>query len=279
MKKTDYAKLLAGSPFVVAPEPPQQHLVLAFSSTGHGKTTFALDAPGPVAYADIDYRALHAIKRAREERGKVVFYKSVTSVRKTSSLTDDQVKAVGRKSFDEFVKSVEWACKEREKGNVLTLVEDTGSELYQLGLFACMGRTDKIMKRDYGVPRHEFRSLTKLIRQSGLNLVMLCHQKEEYKNDAPTGRMTWAGFEDMGADVDTAVRLEMVNKKFQGENERRTRFEMTVVKAGINALTFNETYTSDDWEGSGVGPFTYLALQTFPDSQPGDWGVEVEDDE
>lgn len=276
MSKTDYTKLLAGSPYVLPPEPPQQHLVIAFSATGHGKSTFALDAPGPIAYNDIDFRAFHAIKRAREERGKDVFYKSVASVRKTSSMTDDQVKAAGRKSFDEFVRAVEWACKECQKGNVATLVEDTGSELYQLDLFAVHGRTDKILKRDYGIPRHEFRSLTKMIRQSGLNLVMLCHQKEEYRNDAPTGRMTWAGFEDMGADVDTAVQLQMVNKKFPGEGEKRTRFEMTVTKAGINALTYGQTYTSDDWEALGLGPFTYLAIQTFPDSSPEDWGVEVE---
>jgi predicted GNAT family acetyltransferase len=275
MVAKDYSKLLAGSPYKLAPEPPQQHLVLAYSSTGHGKTTFALDSPDPIAYNDIDLRALHAIKRAREEKGKVVFHNSVQSVRKASSLTEEQVKAAGRKSFDQFVKAVEWACVQKEKGNVQTLVQDTGSELYQLNMFAVFGRTDKIMKRDHGIPRHEFRSLTKMIRQSGLNLVMLCHQKEEYRNDAPTGKMTWAGFEDMGADVDTAVRLEMVNKKFPGESEKRTRFEMTVVKAGINALTFNQTYTSDDWEGVGLGPFTYLALQTFPESTLDDWGAEV----
>lgn len=272
----DYSKILAGSPFQLAPEPPQQHMVLAFSSTGAGKSTFSLDAPGPIAYCDIDYRALHAIKRAREG-GKVVFHKSIDSVRKASSLTEEQVKAAARKSFDAFVKAAEWACVQHEKGNVATLVQDTGSEIYQLNMFAVFGRTDKIMKRDHGIPRHEFRSLTKMIRQSGLHLVMLCHEKEAYKNDAPTGRMTWAGFEDMGADVDTAVRLEMVNKKFPGEADKRTRFEMTVVKAGVNALMFNETYTSDDWEAVGMGPFSYLSLQTFEDSTPQDWGVEVDE--
>lgn len=269
MPKLDYSKLLAGSPYRLPPEPPKQHLVIAFSATGHGKSTFALDAPDPIAYNDIDRRAFHAIKRAREESNKVVFYNSVASVRRTSSMTDDQVKATARKSFDSFTKAVEWAIEQRQKGNVQSLVQDTGSELYQLVMFACHGRTDKIIKRDHGIPRHEFRSITKAIRDSGLHLVMLCHEKEAYKNDAPTGRMTWAGFEDMGADVDTAVRLEMVNKKFPGESEKRTRFEMTVTKAGINALTFGQTYTSDDWEEEGVGPFNYLSMMTFDDWNSG----------
>lgn len=267
--------------FVEAPKPVKRAVCIVYGPTGQGKTTFALSSiwPGQKgAYIDTERRGLWAIDARQARIGEKILYLPLDYLRKGSGKTDAAIMAEASKVWDTYMRNYEDALKASIDGRgVQTVIVDTASELYKTTLFfKIFGRTDKVLQRDHGIPRSEFRAMTRMAREYPVNLILICHEKEEYLNNTPTGRMTWAGFEEMGADVDFSVRARIVQNKRPKEGESAVSYELSVEKA-LEGDTLGQVYTNADWEP--FGPFVYTCMQQFVGTGPEDWGWREDEDE
>lgn len=264
--------------FVNAPTPQRNALCIVFGPTGQGKTTWAASSIWPGrkgAVIDTERRALWVIQKREQEIGESILYHPLKLLRKAGDKTDQQVMAEARTVCDSFMKNYEAALESSLRPDgIRTIIIDTASEYYKSALFfKIFGRTDKIIQRDHGVPRAEFRAMTRMAREYPVNLILLCHEKEEYLNNQATGVMTWAGFEEMGADVDFAVRVTIDRPKRPKEGEPTILYKSEFTKF-LEAESV-VSYTQEDYDP--FGPFVYACMQQFVGTTPEDWGWEEQE--
>lgn len=247
---------------------------MIFGLGGHGKTHIALEAPGPIAYIDIDRRGEHAVAAAME-RGKKIHYCSIDQPANISKLDDKMAKLHGQKAVDKIRKNHEIAMEQSMKGNVHSIIWDTGTELSELFALSKQGRVD-IKTDDFGkakgIIKLEYSKMIKSTRDSKANLIILARAKPEpWVGGAPTGKYMYQGLDTMEYDVDWAGHIRIVKKK-AGVGSRAVKYEheLEITKDGITFMQMGAVYKEDDWAVMGSA-FVYASTMIFPDSSPGDW--------
>lgn len=263
-----------GGDFVAPPKPKNQAIAMIFGIGGHGKTTVALEAPGPIAYIDIDRRGSHAIAAAlQKDPKKKIFYAGIDQPANISKLDDKGARAAGQKAVDKLRRNHELALQQSLKGNVRTVIWDTGTELGELFALSKQGRID-LKNDDYGkakgIIKVEYSKLIKMSRESNANLIILARAKTEpWVNGAPTGKYTYQGLDTMEYDSDWAGHIRIKREKGVG-GKRKFEHEFEVTKDGITFTQMGAVYKEDDWSDLG-SLFVYASTMLFPDSSPDDW--------
>jgi len=158
-------------------------IVCAAGSEKSGKTHFALTAPDPIAYFDIDV-GLEGV--AKKFKHKKIF---VAQFRRGVELAQREAEA----EWDDLEKRVYRAveCKE-----VKSLVFDTETEMWELLRMAMLGKLEQVQPYHYGPVNRRMRNLLNTIKDSNKNAVFLSKKSGEYVNDRYTGKLVRAGFKD-----------------------------------------------------------------------------------
>lgn len=254
-----YKSAVSGSDFGLPPEPKKSAIISIAGREKEGKTSAALNSPGPIAYFDIDRRGLHAVRRAIDA-GKKVEYLQLPIPKKSGTKDTKIVMSDYQKVWDLFRKNYEAALAASEKGDIRTIIIDTSSDLWEIKMLAAFGRTDKIMPRDRGIPNMEFREMIRMARDFPVHVIHVEKAKEEWAGNEPTGNIVRKGHPELGYDVDVTTLMRINKKK---------KFELEVIRAGINAQINGNKYTEDDW--MDYGPFVWLCTELYEGTSPDEW--------
>jgi len=151
-----------------------------------GKTNFALTAPPPIVFFNIDIGTEGVVGKF-QEAGKQVF---VYDVRVP-------------KGASQNVYTTMWSDFKHRMGVAYTLgtgsvVVDTSSEGFELARLSHFGKLTQVMPHHYTEVNSEWRELMRLAYDSAMNTIFVHKQKPKYVNNARTSEYELAGFGEMG---------------------------------------------------------------------------------
>lgn len=188
-------------------------IMAVYGDTGTGRTTFALTAPGPVAFAHAGEKVTGIVqKAAKEKQVKVLNFGAV--LYGSPQQISDQAQPVWRKTRDGLMDALTKSSWAR------TGIIDTHNELWELlrlaefGELNPQGRTDAL----YGPVNARWRSLFKWHRSQPeprmKSLIVIGQTREEYKDvtrngkkeSVRTGRTISAGQKEVHYMADVVVR-------------------------------------------------------------------------
>lgn len=245
-EKTAAAELSSSSGWEDAPtEITDRGVIMAvYGDTGTGRTTFALTAPGPIAFAHAGEKITGIVQTAARQKTVRVLNFGAT-LYGTPQQIADQAQPIWRKTRDGLMDALTKASWAR------TGIIDTHNELWELlrlaefGELNPQGRTDAL----YGPVNARWRSLFKWHRAQleprMKSLIVIGQTREEYKDvtkngrkeSVRTGRTISAGQKEVHYMADVVVRTS------RGDNGE---FLATIEKAWYKAEYEGVTLANED---------------------------------
>ena len=230
-----------------------------------GKTNFALTAPRPLGFLDLD-NGLEGVanKHDMSDVYRANYTERFTEVSEMVNTASNAnvVADAATKVWNDFKRDYIW-CLE----NMRTLAVDTGSEMHELIRLARFGKLTQIMPEQYGPVNGELSLLLKRVYKTNCNLILLHRLKPEYETEKgssstgrrqpgkKTGRLIRAGFKDIGFLVQVVVRLSKDEDGF--------------------SATIEDCRHDPEIEGNEIPEalisFAGIAKRVFPASKLADW--------
>lgn len=223
-----------------------------------GKTHFALTAPGPVGYLNLD-KGYEGVGNKFETEKEI--YKSDYNIQLPRRGTNmDAVAGLLAPFWEDALEDVAYALD-----NYRTSIVDTGTELWELCRIARFGKLDQVKPHHYGPVNREFRDqIYGSAYNSDCNLIVLHKLKAEYLNDKKTGNYERSGFSDTGFVVQTEVLCYRV-----GVDERDGADDLGF-RLLVQSCRQNPAIEGEILQGPMLN-FPFLATMIFPDTQISDW--------
>ena len=153
----------------------------------NGKTHFALTAPGPICYMNLDSGLEGVVhKFAAEKEIYVSNYETPINLKDVYPDIDKTV-AVWGKFKQDFVSALQ--------SDARTVVIDTATEGYELIRLARLGKLTQVKPFHYALPNYEYKALLdEALKNPKINVIFLHKQKRKYVNDIWNGEYERAGF-------------------------------------------------------------------------------------
>ena len=212
---------------------------------GAGKTRFALTAPGPLAFINLD-EGLEGVIEPFQTQKQIY----LCQIKLEFEGNKDQIVKAAEQELIKFEKAYQAALKQAR-----TLVIDTGTELWELMRLAAFGKLAQVMPHQYAEVNQQMTRLLKLAYDKDCNLLITHRLKPEWVNDKRTGQYEFSGFKDIPFLVQAHARLWT----------DADGYHMKIGKCRQNASTVGLELTNQ------MIDFATLALFIFPDSSPEDW--------
>lgn len=243
---------IAGTSFKkVAPSQKRRMVVALAGAEKTGKTHFALTAPGPICFQDIDLGTEGVVDAFLDERvcscGAVHTRELHVAEYTLDSPFEQKAAEQTWRQFNNDFKAALGA------DNVRTGIIDNASEAWDLLRIAKFGRLTQVMPHLYTTVNSEFRGLLKLAYKSDANLILLHKVKKQYVNDQWSGKYERSGFTDIGYLVQVVAE--------------------TYKEAGMFYLRIIECRQNKNAEGKVIEnpTFAKLGMEVFPGTKPEDW--------
>lgn len=192
-----------------------RRLIMAVS--GHertGKTHWALTAPAPLGYMQLDAGGEDLVPKMRRLRPKAELWHARYAVDIMPGLSDSEVERRAKPVWERFA-----ADYEKNLPNLRTLVIDTGSEAWELLRLAEFGKVASVKPIHYGPVNATFRRLVRISYNHSCNVIWIHKMKKAYKNDSWNGGYEPACFSAMGYEVQIQARVFRDEDGFQMEVE------------------------------------------------------------
>jgi len=223
-----------------------------------GKTHWALTAPGPIAYINIDTGGEGVIEKFKAD-GKQILEWPVEAPDDSGSATD-----VSKRSapiWDKLVKG--WRAG---LAYARTTIVDTGTEAWEILRLARFGKVSQVKPHHYGPVNAEFRRLIRESYDSDSNLILIHKQKPKYVNDKRTDQYERSGFGDIGFAVQVAVYSYQ-----EGDGKFHTQVLNCRQNAGLKWRDYEDDSDVEFASMVGLNSFPALAMDIFPDTTIEDW--------
>lgn len=266
-----------GGSFTLASQPAPRRLVVALDGLEKtGKTRWALTAPGPIAYQNLDIGLEGVIESFQSE--KVIFRADYgLDIGK-----DDTQATIMAKAGPEWLRFVtdwkEFVIPAMKKGLVKTGVWDTGSELWELQRLARLGKLTQVMPHHYTALNSEYQNLLREVYDTPGNLVILHKLKPEWKDNPVTNKGNKTGLFERSGYSGTGF-LVQVNatcwrEKLQGDPPGAPTgpFHVTVRDCRQNATIAGMELVSGA-DSPFPADFATLAGLVYPESDPAEWSL------
>lgn len=211
-----------------------------------GKTSFALSAPGPIIYFNLDY-GLEGVL-GKYAGGKDVYVKEYRYKRND---TPDKYNTLWASFTTDYYNAL--------KSKARTIVIDTATELWELLRLARFGKLTQVMPHHYGPVNAEYASVIREGYSYDKNVILLHKLKKQYVNDKFTGEYERSGFTNTGFLVQ--ANLEVYRDGLDGE------FYLKVLDCRQNSMIGGLEFELTD----EFGGFGFLAQMVFPDSDTEEW--------
>lgn len=150
-----------------------------------GKTHFALTAPEPIFFINVDIGTEGVVNKFQDAGKKIYIYD--LRVPKTAS-KDIYV------PMWENLKTIFSRVYSLKSG---TVIVDTDTETYELARLAKFGKLSQIMPQHYTEVNSEYREVLRQAYDSPMNSVFIHKMKPKYVNNARTSEYEPSGFGDM----------------------------------------------------------------------------------
>lgn len=210
-----------------------------------GKTHFALTAPGPIVYFNLDY----GLDRVRPEEKFPDLDLRVIDV--PSVAKDGHPDAIA----DQAKKIWEWLKIQHVNAldSARTVVYDSFTEMWELVRLARFGKLTQVSPQHYGAVNREFHEFIREYNQRTANLLLLHKVMPAFENKTSLERK---GFSHVGFDVDDFVRVD---------RDETGKFFVEVIESGNNSALKRKVFKEPN------NTFPDIAMAMFPMSTPLDW--------
>jgi hypothetical protein len=175
-----------------------------------GKTHFALTAPGPIFFINIDLGTEGVVGKFQDTGKRVYIYD--VRVPKTAS-KDIYV------PMWENLKQIFQKVYSLKDGSV---VVDTDTEVYELARLAKFGKLSQVMPQHYTEVNNEYREVLRLAYDSPMNSIFIHKMKPKYVNNARTADYEPSGFGDM--EYNSQVNIVMYREQNEDEASEFSAF-------------------------------------------------------
>ena len=229
------------------------------SGEKQGKTHFALTAPAPIAYFNVDDRSEGVIDKFCDEK-KIYRYDYHDMPRENKEHYEMRWEKF-LKDFDEAVSSDE----------IRTIVWDTESEIWEMRRLAAFGRAASIPTAFVPLNK-DMRGFFNRVNETDKNFITITRAKKKYvgklvpTRDGVKEVSTWDGSYELSgwSEVPGKVQVNTRIHYDMGESE----FVLRVLNCGLD-MGLSGTELRGD-----MCCFPYLAYSVFPDTDITDWGGE-----
>lgn len=243
---------------------PRPRLVIAVDAQQkRGKTRFALTAPRPIAYINLD-RGFESSEDM--DLTDVMIADLSESMQKVQpgkgKLGDDSLKPfrdAAEQALTLIVKRFNDACN----AGVRTVVVDTATRWWEIKRVASFGKIKQVSKEHYAEPKAEFERYLYGALSTSSNVILLHRQRAEYQGDNKTGRFERAGYNDVQYIVHASVELTRI--PFVEREEGDLGFRATLSDCAHNPAADGVVLANQDID------FVSVAMQLRPDSTPDMW--------
>lgn len=226
---------------------------LIISSQGRekeGKTRFALTAPGPIAILNLDIGLEGVVEQ-------FVGDKEIWQKRLSAPILPPKTEpAVMIQQYlplwEDFTTTYHNAL-----ATARTVIVDSMTEAWEMLRLARFGKLTQVMPTHYGPVNAEFNGLINAAYFSKANVIYIHREKDEYVNNARTGKLEFAGQKDIPFKVQ--VNLRHYRDKQDGT------FKVDVLNCRQNSALMGETLEEP------LNVFSYLASLVYPDTDMADW--------
>lgn len=278
-----------GHDFITLDAPKKQANIMIIGEGGTGKTSFCTRfMPGPIALINCDGRAEPAVVYAQNNLKKRIHYLRAglhPSIRRSGP---GAAQAEAERIVNMVVRNMEWAVAESDKGNVRSILIDTGTEYSEILKLSFDGVLTQTKEGSYGRDKdyinQQWFQLFQFARTGKAHFVVTSRAKEIWastsdpatgkKKQEATGKYTYRCASAVYDAVDWAGHIRLRKPKQGGIKKAASvtlkEFELEIIKAGGNIAELGEVYTQDEWDE--YGPFVYATWMQFQEtSDPEDW--------
>lgn len=244
---------IGGTYHLATGQPPRRLVVGVDGREKEGKTNFALTAPGPIAYQNFDIGAEGVIQKFQTDK---IIHEATYKIPISKGLSAADMAKVCEPVWDQFVKDRRLALDQILKGQIRSIVEDTGTDGWESLRLARLGKLTQVMPHHYGPVNAEYANLMREIYNTTGNLIVLHRLKPEYKDDKKTSRYERRGYGDTGFIVQVNV---ICSRDGNGD------FHVTVKDCRQNPLLQGFDLVNE------MATFPMLAMMVYPESSVEEW--------
>ena len=177
-------------------ECPRRLIVSVSGKPKTGKTFFALTAPDPIFFINIDIGTEGVLEKFQADGKRIYVYD--VRVPKTAPSKDIYVPMWGNlKNIFEKVFKV----------GAGTVITDTGTEAYELARLAKFGKLTQVMPQHYGEVNNEFREVLRLAYDSPMNAIFVHKMKPVYLQNQRTSEYEPSGQSDLEYNVQANITM------------------------------------------------------------------------
>jgi len=174
-------------------ERPRRLIVSVSGKPKTGKTHFALTAPDPIFFINVDIGTEGVLDKFQAE-GKRIYVHDVR-VPKTGS----------KDVYVPMWENLKNIFKKVFQVGAGTVIADTGTEVYELARLAKFGKLTQVMPQHYTEVNSEFREVLRLAYESSMNMVFIHKMKPVYIQNQRTNEYEPSGQSDMGYNTQANV--------------------------------------------------------------------------
>jgi hypothetical protein len=247
-------------------EAPRRLIIGLDALERKGKTHFALTAPGPIAYLQMDPGGDDVLPKAKKLFPKKEFVHTKYYVDIKPSDAADRVKVTGIANaiWSKTVQDFELILPALGRG---TLVVDTASEWFTCLKLARFGKLTQVMPEDYAPVHSEYKRLLRMVYQSQANVIFLHKLKAEY--DRPAGEANKKG---SGKKTGNLIRDGYSGTGYEMQINARADKE----EDGTFIIRVTDCRQNPDLDGQEIPVgemtgFADLATYVYPDTKVKDW--------
>lgn len=266
---------------------PDAMSVASFGPQGSGKSRFGATYPSPIGVVALDRKTRYTIAKDAlafgkkvimpQENGQPMEFIRVGNPMQLAMLPDDCGKSFKPKFSSAMpeccsmhfyrwhtnrIKEAVFRLVDLPKSKCKSIILDTGSQYSEDVLYACYGRTQKIMPRDRGMYNQDMIDFLNALDSKHL---LITHKaKTIWKNEQPTDKMQRKGFNEIGYHVNVEIEHYRAKKKDKHGN---LPFYIDIGQCQANSALVGEEKALDD---EGI-TFQNLAMLVFEGSDLEDW--------
>ena len=158
-----------------------------------GKTHFALTAPEPIFFINVDIGTEGVLDKFQAEGKKIYIY-------------DVRVPKIASKDiYVPMWENLKNIFKKVFQVGAGTMIADTDTEVYELARLAKFGKLTQVMPQHYTEVNNEFREVLRLAYDSPMNAIFIHKMKPVYIQSQRTGEYEPSGQSDMEYNVQVNV--------------------------------------------------------------------------
>lgn len=251
-------------------EERQQSIGMLYGGPGSGKSYFSLRyMPKPAMLINCDGRARKVVREMHTMFPRQIHFVEVPyNTKHLSQMSREEAQKIGQDAMSFAAHNYGAGLEAALKGNLRSIIWDTGTELSDLISLAMRGRLG-VKESDYGASKNlialQWWSIFQSARETSVNLLILSRQTSVWVDNQSVKDSFEPKIIDTaedGVDWIAGIKMKVRNKKISPV--------LNMYNAKINPAERYQIYTSEHW-GEDGNPYAYMNSVLYRGSSEEDW--------